>query len=103
MTVFSTAFDTLFNDPNMAVSAMFVPLQGVSKAVSVVTRAPDVFQAVGQSMIETPSMVLEVRVADCPALVQGDQFIINAVAYTIQGEPRRDSEHLAWQVDVYAA
>jgi len=87
----------------MAVSATFVPLQGVSKAVPVVTRAPDVFQAVGQSMIETPSMVLEVRVSDCPTLAQGDQFIINAVTYTIQGEPRRDSEHLAWQVDVYAS
>lgn len=103
MTVFSSAIQTLFNDQNLAVNATFIPQIGVSKAVRVITRAPDVYQNIGQSVIETPSLVLEVQVADCPTVSQGDQFIINSAAYTVQGEPRRDSERLYWQVDCYAS
>jgi hypothetical protein len=69
----------------------------------VITQAPDLVQPVGQSFIETPSLVLVVQVADCPALVQGDQFTIASVNYKVQGEPRRDAERLVWQVDCYAA
>jgi hypothetical protein len=103
MTVFSTAIQTLFNDRNVAVDATFIPLIGGSKAVRVITRSPDLYQNVGQSVIETPSLVLEVQVTDCPTVSQGDQFIINSVTYTAQGEPRRDSERLFWQVDCYAS
>lgn len=103
MTAFSSAIQTLFNDQNLAVNATFIPQIGVSKAVRVITRAPDVYQNIGQSVIETPSLVLEVQVADCPIVSQGDQFIINAAAYTVQGDPRRDSERLYWQVDCYAS
>lgn len=103
MTVFSSAIQTLFNDQNLAVNATFIPQIGVSKAVRVITRAPDVYQNIGQSVIETPSLVLEVQVADCPTVSQGDQFIINSATYTVQGEPRRDSERLYWQVDCYAS
>lgn len=103
MSVFNTAIQALFNDRNLAVDATFIPQVGVSKPVRVITRAPDVYQNVGQSVIETPSLVLEVQVTDCPAICQGDQFIIDAIAYTAQGEPRRDSEWLLWQVDCYAS
>ncbi|MFN8818374.1 MAG: hypothetical protein ACK5WY_00020, partial [Holosporaceae bacterium] len=75
MTAFSSAIQTLFNDQNLAVNATFIPQIGVSKAVRVMTRAPDVYQNIGQSVIETPSLVLEVQVADCPIVSQGDQFI----------------------------
>lgn len=103
MTAFSSAIQTLFNDQNLAVNATFIPQIGVSKAVRVITRAPDVYQNIGQSVIETPSLVLEVQVADCPIVSQGDQFIINSAAYTVQGDPRRDSDRLYWQVDCYAS
>lgn len=102
MSVFNTAIQALFNDRNLAVDATFIPQVGVSKAVRVITRAADVYQNAGQSVIETPSLVLEVRVTDCPVVNQGDQFIIDAITYTVQGEPRRDSERLVWQVDCYA-
>lgn len=103
MSVFNTAIQALFNDRNLAIQATFIPLVGVSKAVRVITRAPDLYQNIGQSVIETPSLVLEVQVADCPTVSQGDQFIIDAITYTAQGEPRRDSERLVWQVDCYAS
>ena len=103
MTAFSTAILALFNDRNVARDAFYLPLIGSNKAVRVITRAPDIYQDVGQSVIETPSMLLEVQIADCPSLVAGDQFIVHGITYCVQGTPRRDSEQIFWQVDVYAA
>jgi hypothetical protein len=102
MTAFSTAIQALFNDRNLSKDAFFLPLIGINRAVRVITRAPDIYQNIGQSVIETPSLVLEVQVADCPSIVPGDQFMIDGITYSAQGRPRRDSEQLVWQVDVYA-
>jgi len=103
MTAFSIAIHTLFNDRNVSRDAFFLPLMGSNKAVRVITRAPDIYQNIGQSVIETPSLVLEVQVADCPTIVPGDQFMVDGITYSVQGVPRRDSEQLVWQVDVYAS
>ncbi len=103
MNCFDTAIKTLFSDVNLAANATFIPAIGVNKTVRVVTRAPDLYQNIGQSVVHTPSLVLEVQVTDCPTLVAGDSFLINAVSYVVQGAPRRDSERLTWQVDCYAA
>ncbi len=75
--------------------SVFVPLR-------VIMRAPDMFQKVGSSIIDTPTQTLEVKVADCPSLTPGDQFLIGTTTYTVQGEPRRDELQLTWMVDVYA-
>jgi len=95
--------NSLFNDQNLAVDALFTPVSGAPKVVRVISRAPDAYQDIGQSVIETSTLTLEVRVSDCPTIAQGDQFTINAINYKAQGEPRRDSERLVWQVDVYAS
>lgn len=102
MTAFDTAIQALFNDRNLSKPAFFLPMLGANRSVRVITRAPDVFQNIGQSVIETPSLVLEVQVADCPSVVQGDQFMIDGITCKAQGTPRRDSERLVWQVDCYA-
>lgn len=102
MTAFSTAMTALFNDRNVSKPAFFLPVLGVNRSVRVITRAPDVYQGVGGSVIGTPTLVLEVQVSDCPALVPGDQFMIDGITYAVQGVPRRDSERLVWQADVYA-
>lgn len=103
MTAFSTAMTALFNDVNVSKPAFFLPVLGANRSVRVITRAPDLYQNVGSSVIETPTLVLEVQVADCPALVPGDQFMIDGVTYSVQGMPRRDSERLVWQADMYAS
>ena len=103
MSAFDTAMQALFADGNMAVTATYVPVAGGSKLVRVVTRAPDLYQNIGQSVVQTPSLVLEVQVTDCPSLSSGDVFIINAVNYTVQGVPLRDELRLAWKADVYAS
>jgi hypothetical protein len=103
MTVFESAIKALFADPNMAQDASFLPQGGGIAWVRVVMHAPDVFQTVGSSIIETSTRTLEVKVSDCPLIAPGDQFQIGSTLYTVQGEPRRDDLQLTWQVDVYAA
>lgn len=103
MSVFDTAMQALFADANLALDATFIPATGANKEVRVVTRAPDVYQNIGQSVVHTPSLVLEVQVADCPMLTAGDIFLIDKIKYVVQGAPRRDSERLTWQVDLYAS
>jgi len=103
MSAFDTAIATLFADPNLATDAMFAPQIGAAIPLRVIMRAPDMFQKMGSSTIETPTTLLEVKVADCPSLTPGDQFIIGGDSYTVQGEPRRDEFRLTWTVDVYAA
>ena len=103
MSAFDTAIAALFTDPNLGTAATFIPQVGANVAVRVIVRAPDVFQKMGGSVIETPTTTLEVKVADCPSPAEGDRFLIGQTTYIIQGESRRDELHLTWQVDVYAA
>ena len=103
MSAFDTIIATLFADGNLATDATFLPQGGGRSPVRVIVRAPDVFQKMGSSTIETPTTMLEVKVVDCPSLAPGDQFQIGSTTYTVQGEPRRDESHLTWQVDVYAS
>ena len=103
MSVFDTAVATLFADQNMASDATFIPQNGANASVRVIIRAPDAFQKVGSSIIDTPTTTLEVLVSDCPLLAPGDQFLIGQTTYVVQGEPRRDELQLTWLVDVYAS
>ncbi len=102
MNAFNTAISALFNDSNLSKSAFFLPILGTNQNIRVITRAPDLFQNVGQSLIETPTQIVEVQIADCPSITAGDQFMIEGVTYSVQGMPRRDSERLVWLVDCYA-
>lgn len=103
MTAFSTAMQALFSDRNVAKDAFFLPMIGQNRSVRAITRAPDVFVDAGTSLMETPTMLVEVQIAECPTVVAGDQFMIDGITYKTQGAPRRDSERLVWQVDCYAA
>lgn len=103
MSAFDTAMQALFADGNLGVAATYLPSQGGNKSVRVITKAPDLYQNVGQSVIETPSFVLEVQVADCPNLAQGEKFLIGSNTFVVQGEPRKDSAALTWEVDCYAS
>ncbi len=103
MTAFEIAMNSLFTDPNIAVDAVFTPSAGGSKSVRVIQTAPDTYGTIGQSVFETATSLLAVRVTDCPTVAQGDTFTINSVVYKVQGEPRRNSDRLVWEMDCYAA
>src|SRR5579872_3496722 len=103
MSAFDTAVASLFADQNLGSDATFIPQVGANVPLRVILRAPDMFQKMGSSIIDTPTQTLEVKVADCPSPAQGDQFLIGQTTYVVQGEPRRDELQLTWLVDIYAS
>jgi hypothetical protein len=100
MNVFGIAVDTLFADPNLRDVAVYLPAHGVSKNVYVISHKPDAFVQVGESFVATPTLVIDVRVADCPSVSPGDRFLIANRMYTVQGEPKLENDNLVYRIDL---
>jgi hypothetical protein len=104
MSIFSSAINALFADPNLASGDIWRP-GGVSEGstVRVIVHAGDRIGDLGESRIHRPTFVIEVRMADVPRIKTGDTFAIGDEVYVVQGVPVRDSEHLVLTVDTYPA
>jgi hypothetical protein len=103
MTVFAAALDLLFADPNLSTPALYVPMGvGPGVAIRVMRRSPDRMVEFGAARLVSDSVVLDVRVADCPELAAGDRFEIGAEVFVVQGTSRRDRERLVWTVELLA-
>jgi hypothetical protein len=101
MTAFASALDLLFADPNLSTPALYVPMGvGSGVAISVMRRSPDRMVEFGAARLVSDSVVLDVRVFDCPELAASDRFEIGAEVFVVQGTPRRDRERLVWTVEL---
>lgn len=103
MSAVAAAFDTLFADPNMAKDALFTPLDGVAVPVRIVVRRPDRVFDFGETRLHSETTVIDIRVADAPALASGDVFEIDGQNHVVQGEPLRDAERLIWTAELRSA
>jgi hypothetical protein len=100
VTVFDAAMRTIYADRNMAADALHYPCGSATAApVRVVRSAPDGEAGWNGGRVAFDAVVLEVRVAELPAVARGDVFQIGAARFTVQGEPRRDAERLIWTVE----
>lgn len=99
MTVFSAAIDAIFADPNMAADAVWRP-GGVSPgtALRVIAKSPDEVQDYGQSSIISPTLMVDIRVAELAAPKKGDLCVYAGQTYTVPSAPRRDRDGLIWSV-----
>jgi hypothetical protein len=101
MTVFTAALDVLFMDPNLATPALYQQMGvGPVVAIRVMRRSPDRMVEFGAARLVSDSVILDVRVSDCPALAAGDRFEIEAEIFVVQGTPQRDRERLVWTVEL---
>lgn len=101
MTAFATALDVLLRDPNLSTSALYVPMGvGPGVEIRVMRRNPDRLVEFGAARLVSDSVVLDVRVSDCPELVAGDRFEIAGGIFVVQGAPQRDRERLIWTVEL---
>jgi hypothetical protein len=103
MSAIAAAFETLFADPNMARDAIFTPTGGVAVPVRIVVRRPDSVSDFGETRLHAETTVVDIRVADAPALSSGDAFEIAGESYVVQGEPMRDAERLIWTAELHSA
>jgi hypothetical protein len=101
MTAFAAAVDLLFMDPNLSTPALYQQSRiGVERAIRVMRRNPDRMVEFGAARLVSDSVVLDVRVSDCPELAAGDRFEIGGEIFVVQGAPQRDRERLVWTVEL---
>ena len=100
MTVFAAAIDDLFADPNLARDAFWhAGGSGPAVPVRVIARRPDRIAEFGETRIAVPTAMFDVRVAEIPAIAEGDTLEIDGAVFAVQGEPLKDAEGLVWTVE----
>ena len=101
--VFASAMDALFADPNIGVEAIYTSDGGAPVLVRVVVRRPDEVASFGDARLWSETTRIDLRVAEVPNPRPGDRIEIDGDAFLIQGEPVRDRERLVWTVDLRPA
>lgn len=104
MNAFSTAIDTIFADPNMAVEALWLEA-GIPPGVPVkaIRRMPDAVTDYGTARLVQPSVVVDVRVSEVATAKKDDRLVIGGEFYIVQAAPTRDVLGLVWTLDLRAA
>lgn len=97
MTVFASAIDVLFADPNIARSALWrAGGVGAGLAVRVITKRPDQVVGFGDSRAVLPAVLIDVRRSEVPDLATGDTVEIDGELFEIIATPVADSLRLVW-------
>ncbi|MCP4541397.1 MAG: hypothetical protein GY832_30070 [Chloroflexi bacterium] len=86
------------------VECLYTPKGGAEVKVRVIARQPDEVVGFGETRINTPTTLFEVRASEVAMPRSGDLLNISGVEYIVQGEPqRRDTRRLVWTLDVRPA
>ena len=103
MTVFDLATDSLFADQNLAVDALLrLGGSGPAQPIRVIRAMPDRFANFGEGRFVVDTVLLNIRLADAPALAAGDTVEIVGQVLEIQGTPTRDADRLVWLAEARA-
>ena len=100
MNAFAASIDLLFEDPNMAVDALYrAGGEGSGVPVRVIRKAPDELANFGDSRFVTDTLTLDLRVSEVPSLSKGDTIEIASEVFEVRSEPVRDRERLVWSAE----
>lgn len=104
MTAFAAAITRIFDDPNMAIDALWLP-GGVPPGTTIraIRKAPDHATTYGGGRVWSETMQVDVMVAAVAAPEPGDRIEIAGETFEVQGEPMRDRERLVWTLDLRPA
>jgi len=104
MSIFATAMDAIFTDPNMAVDGLLISgdeLPGVP--VRLIRRAPDVETQFGAARILSETTIFDARCSEIPTIARGDKLVVGSEEFIVQGDPKRDRERLTWTINTRPA
>jgi hypothetical protein len=102
MTVFAAAVDATF--AAFGIDAVYTPASGDPLTIRVIARRPDTIVGFGETRIHTETANFELRASEIANPHPGDQLMIGAETFVIQGEPeRRDPDRVVWTLDVRPA
>ena len=101
MSAFAAATNVLFADPNISASASYRAGGVGGVPVRVIVQRPDVMSDFNAGQFISNVSLIDVRVADAPALAVGDRFLVNhatgPVLYEVTSDPVRDALRLVWK------
>lgn len=100
MSVFAAAVRAMFRDRNMTVAATWHPQRGSSVPLRAMRKSPDAVIGFGQASLVADQTVIDVMVADAPAVATGDRFAIGVEWFVVQSDPIRDRERVTWTLDL---
>ena len=103
MSVFSSALDRLFGDPNIARDATYAPAGGEPFPIRVVVRRADAITVFGEARLWSETTRFDLRVSEVANPRPGDWLVLDGESFVIQGEPVRDRERLVWTIDARPA
>lgn len=99
MSAFAVAIGTLFEDPNLAVDALWrAGGAGAGIPVRAVRRDPDTVVSYRDGRYVVDTVFLDLRIAEVPGLAQGDTLEVDGAVYTMIGNPVRDRDRLIWTI-----
>lgn len=103
VTAFSTAVDTLFNDPNLAVTATYTPKGGQPFLCQAIFHQSDAMSRLADGLeVISRGTQIAVRVSDVANPGAGDVVTIGVVSYTVQGvQKHADALRLTWLLDTH--
>lgn len=101
MTAFTAAASALFRNGDLAVDVAYHP-GGVPAGVTVrvILSRGDRDAEWQDTRIRAASTFVSVLVADCPALAQGDEFVIDGARMRVKGAPERDTLRITWRAEL---
>ena len=102
-TAFSAAVDTLFNDPNLAVTATYTPKGGQPFVCQAIFRHPDAMSRLADGLeVVSRGTQITVRISEVANPGAGDVVTIGSANYTVQGVPKHaDAMRLTWLLDTH--
>lgn len=104
MSVFASAIDDLFADPNLALDAVFrAGATGADVPVRVMLRRPDRIGEFAETRLAAATTLVDIRTAQAAAPAEGDAIVIGGETFMVQGQPLRDAERLVWTIEVRPA
>lgn len=101
MSLYTILVDQLFADPNIMREATHRQGGvGDGTALKIRFKAPDERLAAGAFEAVVGTVLIDVRVSECPTLARHDTFTLSDDSvYKVIGDPRRDSERLIWRAE----
>ena len=103
LSAFSEAIDVVFTDDNVTEDAVWrVGGTGVGVPVRVIRKSPNEIASFGASRAILPSVIIAVRGSEVATPASGDTVQIDAIAFDVIAEPRRDSLGLVWECEAAA-
>jgi hypothetical protein len=100
MTVFDTAIDVLFTDPNLSIPVTYTPIAGGPVDVQAIKTSTEDRTGLFDGGHVVRKQKLNIRVSDVATVAAGDSVTIGVDWYTVANPQIKDDNQLIWSMEL---